>query len=289
MSITRLQYVTADGVKIFYHSAGSPSSPVLLLLGGFPTSSHQFRDFIPMLSGSYHVIAPDYSGFGFTEVPASRSYEYTFANLATSMLAFLDALSIDKLSLYIFDYGAPVGLRMALQRPESITSIIVQNGNAYFEGFGIPFWTPIHNYWKSNSEADRKVLRDNIFSLAATQSFYTIGEKPDSIIPPETYHLDHALLHRQGVLELNLDLFYDYRTNVDLYPQFQKYLRDGGVPVLVVSGKNDIAFIQAGAEAYKKDAKDVEVHLLDAGHFALELHAKEVADYIFDFKKGKGI
>jgi pimeloyl-ACP methyl ester carboxylesterase len=137
MSITRLQYVTADGVKIFYHSAGSPSSPVLLLLGGFPTSSHQFRDFIPMLAGSYHAIAPDYSGFGFTEVPASRSYEYTFANLATSMLAFLDALSIDKLSLYIFDYGAPVSLRMALQRPESITSIIVQNGNAYFEGFGI--------------------------------------------------------------------------------------------------------------------------------------------------------
>jgi pimeloyl-ACP methyl ester carboxylesterase len=221
MSSTKLQYVTADGVRIFYRSAGSPSSPVLLLLGGFPTSSHQFRDFIPMLAGSYYVIAPDYPGFGFTEVPASRNYEDAFANLATSMLVFLDALSIKKLSLYIFDYGAPIGLRMALQRPDAITSIIVQNGNAYFEGFGIPFWTPIHNYWKSNSEADRKVLHDNIFSLAATQSFFTISEKADSIIPPETYHLDHALLHREGVVELNLDLFYDYRTNVDLYPQFQ--------------------------------------------------------------------
>jgi pimeloyl-ACP methyl ester carboxylesterase len=240
-----------------------------------------------MLAENYHVIAPDYPGFGFTEVPASRNYEYTFANLATSMLAFLDALSIKKLSFYIFDYGAPIGLRMALERPEAITSIIVQNGNAYFEGFGFPFWNPVHAYWKSNSEADRKVLRDNIFSLAATQSFYTIGEKPDSVIPPETYHLDHALLHREGVVELNLDLFYDYRTNVDLYPEFQKYLRDSGVPVLVVWGKNDVAFIQAGAEAYKKDAKDVEVHLLDAGHFTLELHGKEVADYVLDFLKRK--
>jgi pimeloyl-ACP methyl ester carboxylesterase len=178
---------------------------------------------------------------------------------------------------------------MALQRPEAVTSIIVQNGNAYFEGFGIPFWTPIHNYWKSNSEDDRNVLRDNIFSLAVTQSFYTIGEKSDSIIPPETYHLDQALLHREGAVELNLDHFYIYRTNVDLYPQFQKFLRDSGVPVLVVWGKNDIASIQAGAEAYKKDAKVVEVHLLDAGHFALELHAKEVAGHILDFKKQKGL
>lgn len=240
-----------------------------------------------MLADNYHVIAPDYPGFGFTEVPDSRKYEYTFANLATSVLAFLDALSIKKLSLYVFDYGAPIGFRMALQRPEAITSIIVQNGNAYFEGFGIPFWNPIHAYWKSNSEADRKVLRDNLFSLATTQSFYTIGEKPDSVIPPETYHLDHALLHREGVVELNLDLFYDYRTNVDLYPEVQKYLRDSGVPVLVVWGKNDIAFIQAGAEAYKGDAKDIEVHLLDAGHFALELHAREVADHVLDFLKRK--
>ncbi|MCJ1338384.1 hypothetical protein MMC09_003671 [Bachmanniomyces sp. S44760] len=288
MSLIKPKYLEADGIKIFYRSAGAPSSPTLLLLGGFPTTSLYFQNLMQILSPHYHVLAPDYPGFGFTEVPFTRNYQYTFANLSTSMIAFMDALSIKQYSMYIFDYGTPIGLRMAIQFPESVTSLIVQNGNAYADGFGLGFWSPVLTYWQTGSDSQRQILRENLFSLDLIKSFYTTGEFPliakGSVIPPENYHLDHLLLNRSNEsVELHLDLFYDYRTNVDIYPKFQAYLRKSRVPILVVWGKNDICFPTVGAEAYKRDAIEPELHLLEGGHFLLTLHAEEVAEKVIDF------
>jgi len=280
MSLTAIKRVEADGLKIFYREAGSVNAPVILLLHGFPSSSHQYRNLIPQLSQKYHVIAPDMPGFGFTEVPESRNYAYTFENLATTIEAFLDILNIKKFSVYIFDYGAPTALRIALHRPEAVQSIISQNGNAYDDGLG-EFWDPIRALWKDNSTANREKVRAGILTLEATIWQYEFGAKSD--YAPEAPWLDWALLSRPGNQEIQLDLFYDYRTNLTLYPQFQEYFKASKVPILAVWGKNDQIFVFPGATAFKKDVPDTELHLLDAGHFALETNGQEIGNLILGF------
>lgn len=274
--------VEADGVNIFYRAAGLETAPVLLLLHGYPASSFMFRNLIPLLALSYRVIAPDLPGYGFTEVPKARNYMYTFANLTTTTEAFLDALNISRFAVYIFDYGAPVGLRLALDRPDAVSAIISQNGNAYVEGFGEDFWAPIQKYWESGSAEDREALRE-VLTLNATASQYTTGSPHPERIPPETWHLDQALMERPGNKDIQLDLLYNYRTNVALYPKFQEYFRESNVPVLAAWGKNDKIFIPPGAEAYKKDVKRFELKWLNTGHFAIETNEKILAGYINEF------
>lgn len=288
MSSSKISTVTVDGVDLFYRSAGSQSSPVILLLHGFPSSSHQFRNLIPLLAANYYVIAPDLPGFGFTVVPESRKYNYTFSSLAVTVGAFLDALKIQKFAVYIFDYGAPTGLRLALQRPEAVTAIITQNGNAYVEGLGA-FWDPIKAYWASGSAEHREVLRNSILTFEATKWQYEFGAPDPSSVPPETYYLDYALMERPGNKDIQLDLFKDYGTNLPLYPKFQEYFRTSNVPVLAVWGKNDQIFIAPGAEAFKKDVKELELHLLDGPHFTLETIEDHFAKLILDFLKKNGI
>lgn len=281
--------VTVDGVDIFYREAGPICAPVILLLHGFPSSSHQFRNLIPLLATIYHVFAPDLPGFGFTVVPQSRKYQYTFANLARTVEAFLDALHIDKFAVYLFDYGAPTALRVALGRPEKITALIAQNGNSYVEGFGADFWAPLMKYWKSGSQSDRDALIPLALTFEATKTQYQFGSQRPWTIPPESYNLDWALMSNATNQQHQLDLFYDYRTNVALYEEFQEYFRSRQVPLLVVWGKNDIIFPPIGAELYKKDIPDAEIHLLDAGHFALETNLHDIATLMLDFLKRKRI
>ncbi|KAE9365193.1 alpha/beta-hydrolase [Stipitochalara longipes BDJ] len=288
MATTKISSITVDGVDLFYRSAGSPSSPVILLLHGFPSSSHQYRNLIPLLASNYHVIAPDLPGFGFTVVPENRQYKYTFASLAITVGAFVDALKISKFAIYIFDYGAPTGLRLALERPEAITAIISQNGNAYVEGLGA-FWNPIKAYWASGSISDREVLRNTILTFEATKWQYENGAPSPGSVSPETYYLDYTLMERPGNKDIQLDLFRDYGTNLPLYPKFQEYFRNSNVPVLAVWGKNDEIFIPPGAEAFKKDVKRLEVHLLDAPHFAIETNERAFAGLILDFLQKHGI
>jgi pimeloyl-ACP methyl ester carboxylesterase len=288
MATTKNSNISVDGVNVFYRSAGSPSSPVILLLHGFPSSSHQYRNLIPLLALNYHVIAPDLPGFGFTVVPETRQYKYTFASLATTVGAFVDALKISKFAIYIFDYGAPTGLRLALERPEAITAIISQNGNAYVEGLGA-FWDPIKAYWASKSTSDREVLRNSILTFAATKWQYHNGAPNPESVAPETYYLDQALMERPGNKDIQLDLFGDYGTNLPLYPKFQEWFRTSNVPVLAVWGKNDEIFVPPGAEGFKKDVKKLEVHLLDAPHFAIETNERAFAGLILGFLQKHGI
>jgi pimeloyl-ACP methyl ester carboxylesterase len=283
MSTYSISNVEVDGVSVFYRHAGSESSPVMLLLHGFPSSSHQFRNLIPLLAQSYRVIAPDFPGFGFTVVPDGIRYQYTFANIAKTVEAFVDALKLRKFAIYIFDYGAPVGLRLALNRPELITAIFSQNGNAYEEGLGAS-WAPIQKYWASGSQEDRDAIRP-FLTLDGTKSQYVEGSPNPNAIQPEAYYLDQALLDRPGNKEIQLDLFYDYRTNVALYPSFHEYFRASDVPVLAVWGKNDGFFIPPGAAAFARDVKTFELHFLDASHFALETNEKKIAEYIDAFIK----
>lgn len=285
MASTTSNYITADGVNIFYREAGSKSSPTILLLHGFPSSSHQYRNLIPLLSQKYHVVAPDLPGFGFTEVPKERQYTYTFKSLATSLEAFVDALNLKKFSIYIFDYGAPTGLRLALNRPEAVQAIISQSGNAYVEGLG-PFWAPLQAWWQSGSDKEREDLRAALLSFEATKWQYTVGTKVT--VAPEAYYLDANLLDRPGNQDVQLSLFYDYQNNVTLYPQFHEYFKKSQVPILAAWGKNDPIFIQEGAEAFKRNAK-AEVHLLDAGHFAVETNTTEIAELILKFLAKNGI
>ncbi|KAI8945590.1 alpha/beta-hydrolase [Xylaria longipes] len=284
MDLLTVNNVTVNGVNIFYREAGAQDAPVILLLHGFPSSSFMFRHLVPLLAVSYRVIAPDLPGFGFTEVPAGLQYQYTFQNLAETTGSFLDILGIKRFAVYIFDYGAPTGLRLALNRPDSVSAIISQNGNAYVEGFGHEFWAPIMKYWASGSMADREALLP-VLTYNTTKSQYVDGSPHPNKIEPETYHLDQALMDRPGNKNIQLDLFYDYRTNVDLYPKFQGYFRDSAVPVLAIWGKNDEVFIPPGAEAFKRDVKHLELHFLDAGHFALETNEVEVAKRIDLFLK----
>jgi pimeloyl-ACP methyl ester carboxylesterase len=274
--LTSIHKVEADGVRLFYRSAGDPTAPVVLLLHGFPASSFMFRELIPRLATDYRVIAPDIPGFGFTEVPAERKYVYSFDGLATTIEAFTEALKIDRYAIYVFDYGAPIGFRLAMAHPDRITAIVSQNGNAYAEGLG-DAWNPIRTYWAEPTTENRDIIRKNVLTLQGTRWQYTHGVADPDSIPPESYTLDAVLLERPGNKEIQLDLFLDYGTNVKLYPKFQEYFRKAKPPLLAIWGKNDPFFIPAGAEAFRKDVPDAQVEFLDTGHFALETHLVEIA------------
>ena len=267
--------VDADGVAIFYREAGPADAPVLLLLHGFPASSFQYRELMPRLADRYRVIAPDMPGFGFTEVPQSREYRYTFDALATTMLAFTDALKLRSYALYVFDYGAPTGFRMAMAHPERITAIVSQNGNAYEEGLGSA-WAPIQRYWSEPTAAHRQVVREAL-SPEGLKSQYTTGVPSAERIKPEGYTLDAALIARPGSMDIQLDLFLDYANNVRLYPAFQAYFRTFQPPMLAIWGRFDPFFLPAGATAFARDNPNASVQLLDTGHFALETHVDDVA------------
>ncbi len=275
MKPTSLRRVHADGINIFYREAGSPEAPVVLLLHGCPSSSFQFRELIPRLADRYRVIAPDLPGFGFTEVPKERQYKYTFEGLAQSLLAFTEALRLTRYALYVFDYGAPTGFRLALAHPERVSAIVSQNGNAYEEGLGSA-WEPIQRYWQNPSAENREALRP-VLSPAAIRSQYTDGVTRPEEIAPESYTLDAALLARPGNEDIQLDLFLDYADNVKLYPAFQEYFRREKPPLLAIWGKNDAFFTPPGAEAFKRDIPSAAVQFLDTGHFALETHGEEIA------------
>jgi pimeloyl-ACP methyl ester carboxylesterase len=273
---TSIRRVKADGVTVFYREAGPANAPVVLLLHGFPTSSFQYRDLIPRLADRYRVIAPDYPGFGFTEVPGQRHYKYSFDALANTVQAFTDVLQLKRYALYVFDYGAPVGFRLAMARPERITAIVSQNGNAYEEGLG-DAWAPIRKYWAAPTTENREVIRKNILTLEGTRWQYTQGVTIPESVAPESYTLDWALLERPGNKEIQLDLFLDYASNVKLYPKFQEYFRNSKPPLLAIWGKSDPFFIPAGAKAFRKDLPGAKVQFLDTGHFALETHVEEIA------------
>lgn len=279
--MTKYQHVTVDGQKVFYREAGSKTAPALLLLHGFPTSSHMFRNLIPALADRYHVVAPDLPGFGFSDAPDRKRFRYTFEHLAKVIGGFTEVMGLDRFAIYVFDYGAPVGLRLALAHPERITAIISQNGNAYEEGLS-EGWNPIQKYWKEPTAENRAALRE-FLKPAATQWQYSHGVPDTSLLAPEAYELDSALLARTGNDEIQLDLFLDYASNVALYPKFQEYFRTKRPPVLAVWGKNDPFFLPPGAEAFKRDNPSAEVHFYDTGHFALETHAQEIATAIRDF------
>jgi pimeloyl-ACP methyl ester carboxylesterase len=270
-----------DGLKIFCREAGADTSPALLLLHGFPTSSHMFRDLIPALADDYHVVAPDLPGFGFSETPDRTQFRYTFDHLADVIERFTTVAGLTRYAIYVFDYGAPVGFRLATRHPERITAIISQNGNAYEEGLS-GGWNPIQRYWKEPTSENRAALR-NFLTPEATKWQYTHGVHDESLVAPESYTLDSALLARPGNDEIQLDLFLDYASNVALYPRFQEYFRTHRPRLLAVWGKNDPFFLPSGAEAFKRDNRSAEVRFFDTGHFALETHASEIAAAIRDF------
>lgn len=286
--VTSVHRIETDGIQIFYRSAGDVSAPVLLLLHGFPTSSFMFRELIPRLADEYRVIAPDLPGFGFTEVPERRNYKYSFDALAGTLEAFTDALSLKRYAIYVFDYGAPTGLRLAMARPERVTAIVSQNGNAYEEGLG-DAWGPIKTYWAAPTPENREVLRQNILTLEVTRWQYTYGVVNAESVTPESYTLDTALLERPGNKEIQLDLFLDYASNVKLYPKFQEYFRKSKPALLAIWGKNDPFFIPAGAEAYRKDLPNARVQFLNTGHFATETHFVEIASAVKEFLAANGI
>src|SRR6516225_7579378 len=279
--MTKYQYATVDGHKLFYREAGSKTAPAILLLHGFPTSSHMFRNLIPTLADRYYVVAPDLPGFGFSDAPDRKQFRYTFEHLAKVIAGFTEAIGLERFAIYVFDYGAPVGLRLALAHPERITAIISQNGNAYEEGLS-DGWNPIQKYWKEPNAENRAALRE-FLKPEATRWQYVHGVQNESLVAPEAYQLDSALLARPGIDEIQLDLFLDYASNVALYPKFQEYFRAKKPPLLAVWGKNDPFFLPSGAEAFRHDNPDAEVNFYDTGHFALETHAEEIASTIRDF------
>jgi pimeloyl-ACP methyl ester carboxylesterase len=288
MPLATIHRVEADGVRMLYRAAGDASAPVVLLLHGFPSSSFMFRELIPRLATDYRVIAPDLPGFGFTEVPAERKYVYSFAGLASTLDAFTQALKLNRYAIYVFDYGAPTGLRLAMAHPERVAAIVSQNGNAYEEGLG-DAWGPIRKYWAEPTAENRDVIRENVLTLDGTRWQYTHGVANPESVPPESYTLDTALFERPGNKEIQLDLFLDYASNVKLYPKFQEYFRKSKPPLLAIWGKNDPFFIPAGAEAFRKDLPKAKVQLLDTGHFAIETHVVEIASAMKDFLAANGI
>ncbi len=278
---THHRSVRVNGVNVFYREAGRRGAPVVLLLHGFPSSSHMFRDLIPALADRYHVVAPDYPGFGQSDMPPRESFAYTFANLAAVVDGFTQALGLERYSLYVMDYGAPIGYRLALRHPERVQALIVQNGNAYEEGLG-EFWEPLRAYWRDPA-AHRESIRRSSLTLEATRWQYLNGVRDSSRVSPDAWLTDQRELDRPGNAEIQLDLFYDYRTNVALYPAFQEFFRRRQPPTLVVWGKNDVIFPPSGAEPYRRDLRTVEYHLLDTGHFALEDRGDEIARLIRGF------
>lgn len=281
--MTTYKYATVHGRKIFYREAGTNNAHTILLLHGFPTSSHMFRDLIPLLAERFHLVAPDFPGFGQSDMPEREAYDYTFANIANTISGFIEKIGVKKFAIYIFDYGSPVGLRVALQMPDRISAIISQNGNAYEEGLSNG-WDPIRAYWKDASQANRDALR--VFLKPETTTFqYTHGVADPSIVSPDGRSLDDFYLARPNADEVQLDLLKDYASNVALYPKFQEYFRKYQPPLLAVWGKNDPFFLPAGAEAFKRDIPNAQVQFYDTGHFALETHCREIAEAIVLFLK----
>lgn len=273
--------VQVNGVEIFYREAGSKDSPTILLLHGYPTSSHMFRNLIKDLSGSYHLLAPDYPGYGNSEQPPIEKFDYTFDNMANIIEGFLDKLKINKYSIYLMDYGAPIGFRIAAKYPERVDALIIQNGNAYEEGLR-EFWKPIKKYW-NNKTKENGVALEGFHSLDGLKWQYTNGVRNPERISPDNWNVDLRHLEREGNDKIQLAMFYDYRTNVPLYPSWQEYFRKYQPPTLIVWGKNDYIFPSEGAFPYKSDLKNIEFHLLDTGHFALEEDGDVIAGLIREF------
>ena len=278
-----VHYKTAqvNDLDIFYRDAGPQDAPVILLLHGFPTSSNMFRNLIPRLAGSFRVIAPDYPGYGLSSMPDHASFSYTFENYARIVDGLVEQLGVKKYSLYLMDYGAPVGYRLALRHPERVQALIVQNGNAYDEGL-VKFWDPIKNLWNDPTPENRAPIYA-LFDLKSTRWQYENGVTDLTLLDPTTWALDQIGLDRPGNRDIQLDLMYDYRTNVPLYPEFQAFFRKYQPPTLIVWGKNDFIFPPEGATPYSRDLKNIETHLLDTGHFALETHGEEIASRIAGF------
>jgi pimeloyl-ACP methyl ester carboxylesterase len=279
--MTTFRTVSIDGLDIFYREAGSRSNPTILLLHGFPTSSHMFRNLMSALADRFHLVAPDYPGYGNSSMPTVDEFDYTFDRLAEIVEKFITAIDLKKYSLYVMDYGAPIGYRIAAKYPERVESLIVQNGNAYEEGL-LEFWEPIKAYWQDRSPENADKLRP-FFTLETTKWQYTNGVRNLAAIDPDNWNLDQPLLDRPGNDEIQLALFYSYGTNPPLYPQWQEYFRKYQPPTLIVWGKNDYIFPAEGAYPYQRDLKDVEFHLLDTGHFALEEDGDAIASYIGQF------
>ena len=277
----RFKTADVDGLKVFYREAGDPARPVVLLLHGFPSASHMFRDLIPELADRYHVVAPDLPGFGMTEQPGRDQFAYTFENIANVISRFTQVLGLNKFAVYVFDYGAPIGFRLAMKHPERISAIVTQNGNAYLEGVSEAF-APVQAYWKEPTQADRNALR--VFLAPQTTLFqYTHGVADPNLVSPDGRNLDDFYLARPGNDEIQLDLLLDYQSNVALYDTIQAYLRQHQPPVLAVWGRNDPFFIPPGAEAFKRDVLSADIRFVDSGHFALETHAREIGAAMRDF------
>jgi pimeloyl-ACP methyl ester carboxylesterase len=280
-SQTRYETANIDGINIFYREAGPKNAPVLLLLHGFPTSSQMFRGLIPLLADKYHLIAPDYPGYGYSDMPDRTKFAYTFDNCADIVEKLTRQLGVNRYALYMMDYGAPVGFRLAAKHPDRVTALIIQNGNAYDEGL-LTFWDPIKAYWKTGAPKEREGLRF-LTQAKATYWQYTNGVPDTSLVSPDARTVDQALMDRPGNAEIQLDMLYDYRTNPPLYPQWQAYFRAHRPPTLIVWGKNDQIFPPAGAWPYKRDLPAVEIHMIDTGHFALETNGAEIATYMREF------
>ena len=281
MSAIQYRRANVDGLNVFYREAGSADKPKLLLLHGYPSSGHMFRDLIPLLSDRFHIIAPDLPGFGQTDMPSRDKFTYSFENIANVIDRFTEVVGFDRFAVYVFDYGAPTGFRLAVKHPERITAIISQNGNAYEEGLS-EGWNPIQAYWKNPSAENREALR-GFLTPETTRWQYTHGVADESLVSPDGIALDNYYLARKGADEIQLDLFLDYKSNVALYPTFQAYFRKYHPRFLAVWGKNDPFFLPPGAEAFKRDIPDAQVRFLDTGHFALETHANEIAEAISSF------
>jgi len=272
---------TVGNVEVFYREAGRTDAPVILLLHGFPTAGHMFRELIPLLARDYRVIAPDLPGFGQTRAPARGTFDYSFDNLAHVIDGFTEAMKLGRYALYVFDYGAPTGFRVAMAHPERVTAIVSQNGNAYLEGLS-DAWGPWQTYWREPTPEHREACRDSLSPATIRDWQYLLGSDLQRV-SPDGYTLDIAYMARPGADEIQLDLVLDYRSNVALYPEFQAYFRKHQPPFLATWGKNDPAFIPAGAHAYRRDLPNAEIHLLDTGHFALETHAAEIAELMHAF------
>ncbi|BCQ27290.1 alpha/beta hydrolase (plasmid) [Caballeronia sp. NK8] len=275
------RHIDVDGFNVFYREAGPADAPKLLLLHGFPSSSHMFRDLIPLLSERFHIVAPDLPGFGLSDLPSRDAFPYTFENIANVIDRFTEVIGFDRYAVYVFDYGAPTGFRLALKHPERITAIVSQNGNAYEEGLS-DGWNPIRAYWQAPTQANRDALRA-FLTKDTTKWQYTHGVPDVSAISPDGYALDDYYLNRPGAHDVQLDLFYDYRNNVALYPAFQAYFREHQPKLLAVWGKHDPFFLPPGAEAFKRDIPNADVRFFDTGHFALETHAAQIAAAITEF------
>jgi pimeloyl-ACP methyl ester carboxylesterase len=281
MAPVRYHAADVDGFKVFYREAGPANAPKLLLLHGFPSASHMFRDLIPLLADKFQIVAPDLPGFGQSDMPPRDNFTYTFDNIARIIDRFTEVVGLDRYAVYVFDYGAPTGFRLAVKHPDRITAIISQNGNAYEEGLS-DGWTPIRAYWEDGSRAKRDALRA-FLKPETTVWQYTHGVPDPSLVSPDGHSLDNFYLSRPGADEVQLDLFGDYKSNVALYPNFQKYFRTHKPRFLAVWGKNDPFFLPQGAEGFKRDIPDAVVRFFDTGHFALETHATEVAATVRDF------